>query len=189
MTSRAVLRRLGAVAAALVLAGCSASPETGTGGFVTGDGSITVLPAEQRTPAPTITGETLDGTAWSSDTAAGKVLVYNVWGSWCAPCRAEAPDLEAAAEQTADRAVFIGLNTRDADRAAPSRFVANHGITYPSLFDPDGRLLLAFAGDLPPSAIPTTLLVDREGRIAARVVGATTQTTLVGLIDDIAEGR
>lgn len=189
MIGSAVLRWLGTMAVALVLVGCSASPETGTGGFVTGDGSITILPVEQRKPAPAITGETLDGTTWSSDTAAGKVLVYNVWGSWCPPCRAEAADLEAAAGQTADRAMFIGLNTRDPDRAAPTLFVANHDITYPSLFDPDGRLLLAFAGDLPPLAIPTTLVVDREGRIAARVVGATTQTTLVGLIDDIAEGR
>lgn len=183
------LRRvLLATLAALTLAGCS-TPTTGTGGFVTGDGSITVITPDDRQPAPVITGETLDGDQWSSDTAAGKVIVYNVWGSWCGPCKAEAPALQSVAEQTADRAVVIGLNTRDLDRAAPRAFVRNNGITFPSIFDPDGSVLLAFAGTLPPTAIPSTLLVDPQGRIAARVIGATTEATLVGLIDDLAAGR
>lgn len=188
MVASWLARTLGAVVATVALAACAASPNAGTGGFVSGDGSISVVPADQRRPAPVVEGETLGGEHWSSKDAAGKVLVYNVWGSWCAPCRAEAPDLEAAAEQRADKAVFMGLNTRDPDPAAPRQFLKNHGITYPSLFDPDGRLLLGFAGDLPPSAIPTTLLVDGQGRIAARILGATTTATLVGLIDDIAGG-
>lgn len=182
-------RTLGAVVVTIALVGCAATPQAGTGGFVSGDGTITVVPVGQRKPAPAIQGDTLDGSTWSSSQAAGKVIVYNVWGSWCAPCRAEAPELQAAAEKTADKAVFIGLNTRDVDSAAPRLFNKNNGVTYPSIFDPDGRLLLGFAGELPPSAIPTTLLVDGEGRIAARVVGATTTTTLVGLVDDIAGGR
>ncbi|MDQ7992017.1 MAG: TlpA disulfide reductase family protein [Propionicimonas sp.] len=176
------------LALALVLAGCGA-PTTGTGGFVTGDGTITVVAVADRRPAPVIAGETLDGGTWSSETAAGKVIVYNVWGSWCPPCRAEAPALQAAAEATADQAVFVGVNTRDLDPAPARAFVRDAGITYPSLFDPAGSLLLGFAGDLPPSAIPSTLVVDAEGRVAARVIGATTESTLVGLIDDIAGGR
>ena len=175
-------------AAVLAVAGCAATPSAGTGGFVTGDGSITVVDPGQRRQAPVISGTTLDGRQWSSDAAAGTVIVYNVWGSWCQPCRAEAPALQAVAEATADRAVFVGLNTRDLDPAAPRAFVRAFDITFPSLFDPDGSLLLAFAGELPPSAIPSTLIVDAEGRIAARVVGTTTEATLRGLIDDIAGG-
>ena len=182
--------RIGAAIAAALLAltGC-ATPSAGTGGFVTGDGSITVIDPGQRRPAPQITGTTLDGEEWDSATAAGTVVVYNVWGSWCQPCRAEAPALQAVAEATADRAVFVGLNTRDLDPAAPRAFVRAFGITFPSIFDPDGSLLLAFAGDLPPSAIPSTLVVDAQGRVAARVVGTTTEATLLGLVDDIAGGK
>ena len=186
--SRRLRTLVGGAFLALLLAGCGA-PATGTGGFVTGDGSITVVEVADRRPAPAIAGTTLDGDSWSSESAAGKVIVYNVWGSWCPPCRAEAPALQAAAEQTADRAVFVGLNTRDLDPAPAQAFVRDAGLTYPSLFDPAGSLLLGFAGDLPPSAIPSTLIVDAQGRVAARVIGATTQTTLVGLIDDIADGR
>lgn len=182
------LRRvLLAALAAATLAGCS-TPTTGTGGFVTGDGSITVIAPQDREPAPAIAGETLDGEQWSSETVEGKVIVYNVWGSWCGPCKAEAPALQSVAEQTADKAVLIGLNTRDLDRAAPQAFVRNNGITFPSIFDPDGSVLLAFAGELPPTAIPSTLLVDPQGRMAARIVGVTTETTMLGLIDDLAAG-
>lgn len=176
-------------AAVVALAGCSGTPTTGTDGFVTGDGTITVIAVADRQPAPVIEGDTLDGGRWSSQDVADKVIVYNVWGSWCGPCRAEAPHLQAVAEHTADRAVLIGLNTRDMDIAAPQAFIRSNGLTFPSIFDPDGSLLLAFAGHLPPSAIPSTLLVDPEGRIAARVIGATTESTLIGLIDDLAAGR
>ncbi len=180
---------LAAVAAVVfAVTGCAGTPSAGTGGFVTGDGSITVVDPGQRRRAPAISGTTLDDEQWSSETAAGTVIVYNVWGSWCQPCRAEAPALQAVAEATADRAVFVGLNTRDLDPAAPRAFVRAFDITFPSLFDPDGSLLLAFAGELPPSAIPSTLIVDAEGRIAARVVGTTTEATLRGLVDDIAGG-
>ena len=74
------------------------------------------------------------------------------------------------------------------DRAAPQAFVRSNGVTFPSIFDPDGSLLLEFAGQLPPSAIPSTLLVDPQGRIAARVIGVTTEATMLGLIDDLAAG-
>ena len=183
------LRRLVAAALGLALTtGCSATPEAG-GGFVAGDGTIPVIAAASRQPAPIITGQTLDGSTWSSETVRDKVIVYNVWGSWCSPCRAEAPALQAAAQATSEQAVFVGVNTRDLDKAAPQAFVRAFGITYPNLFDPDGSLLLAFSGQLPASAIPSTLLIDRQGRIAARVIGETTQATLVGLVDDIAQGK
>lgn len=177
-------------ASALVggLGGCAAGP-TAEGGFVGGDGSLTLVPAAERKPAPTITGELLGGGAFDSTQHAGKVLVYNVWGSWCAPCRKEAPALEAAAQATADKALFVGINTRDLSPEPAEAFTRAFGVTYPSVYDPDGRELLKFGTQLPPSAIPSTIVVDTEGRVAARVLGEVTETTLRGLVDDVAAGR
>ena len=177
-----------ALASALVLAGCGSGPSA-EGGFVGGDGSLTIVPVAERQPAPRITGELLGGGTFDSDALAGKVVVYNVWGSWCAPCRKEAPALEAAAQETADVAQFVGINTRDLDQATAIAFTRAFDVTFPSVFDPDGRELLKFGSQLPPSAIPSTLVVDAEGRIAARVLGETTQATITGLIDDVAAGR
>src|SRR4051812_30788503 len=94
------------VSTAGLLAGCG-SPPASTAGYVGGDGTLTQLAAGQRPAAPAITGKTLDGADWSSTSTAGKVVVYNVWGSWCAPCRAEAPALVAASKRTGDKAVFV----------------------------------------------------------------------------------
>ena len=128
---------------------------------------------------------------WLNDPLWAKiaVVVVNLWAMWCAPCRKEAPALEAAARRTAGRATFVGLNTRDLDQAPAQAFVRAFDITYPSVFDPDGRELLKFGTDLPPSAIPSTLVVDAQGRIAARVLGEVTEATLVGLVDDVAAGK
>ncbi len=174
-----------ASALALLLTGCGSRP-TSTAGFVGGDGTITVLPPQDRKPAPVIEGTTLDGDPWRSESAAGTVIVYNVWGSWCAPCRAEAPALAAASERTQGTATFVGLNTRDLDRAAPQAFVRGFGVPYVNLYDPEGALLLQFSGQLPATAIPSTLLVDRQGRIAARILGETTEATVVGLVEELA---
>jgi thiol-disulfide isomerase/thioredoxin len=178
----------GALALAGALAGCGSAPAS-QAGFVGGDGTLTQLPVSARPAAPLIEGTTLDGAAWRSDATAGKVVVYNVWGSWCAPCRAEAPALVAASTRTADKAVFVGLNTRDLDTAAPKAFVRSFAVPYVNLYDPDGALLLKFSGQLPASAIPSTLLVDPQGRVAARIIGETTEATLVGLVEDLAAGK
>jgi thiol-disulfide isomerase/thioredoxin len=174
--------------AALLLSGCGTA-SAGANGFVAGDGTLTVLPADQRPAAPVIEGTTLDGDAWRSDATSGKVLIYNVWGSWCAPCRAEAPVLVAASKRTADTAVFVGLNTRDLDKAAPRAFIRTFAVPYVNLYDPDGALLLKFSGQLPASAIPSTLLVDPKGRVAARIIGEVTEATLVDVISDLAAGK
>ncbi len=183
-----LMRLAAALLAAVLLVGCSSSVTDGTG-FVTGDGTLTVLPVGQRPAAPELTGKTLDGATWSSADHTGKVIVYNVWGSWCAPCRAEAPELVAAAKATTGTAVFVGLNTRDIDTAAPKAFVRAFEVPYPNLYDPDGALLLKFSNQLPANAIPSTLVVDPSGKAAARIIGQTTQATLVGLINDLAAGR
>jgi thiol-disulfide isomerase/thioredoxin len=182
------MRKLACLLVALLLAGCGTA-STGANGFVAGDGSLTVLPADRRPSAPVVEGTTLAGEAWRSDSAGGKVLVYNVWGSWCAPCRAEAPVLVAASKRTTGTAVFVGLNTRDLDKAAPQAFLRTFAVPYVNLYDPDGALLLNFSGQLPASAIPSTLLVDPQGRVAARIIGEVTEATLVDVITDLAAGK
>lgn len=182
------MRKFACLLVALLLAGCGTA-SVGANGFVAGDGTLTVLPADQRPVAPVIAGTTLGGDAWRSDASGGKVLVYNVWGSWCAPCRAEAPVLVAASKRTAVVAVFVGLNTRDLDKAAPQAFVRAFEVPYVNLYDPDGALLLKFSGQLPASAIPSTLLVDTKGRAAARIIGEVTEATLVDVISDLAAGK
>ena len=193
------VRRLAAAALAVGLAAGTAACGAGdTGGetvpqsgFISGDGGVTILPVDQRPAAPVVSGPLLGGGDATLLTEAedGKVLVLNVWGSWCAPCRKEAPELVEAAERTADRAEFIGLNTRDLDPLPAEAFERGFGVQYPSIYDPSGRLLLEFSDQLPPSGIPSTLVIDPEGRVAARIIGATTASTLVGVVDDVAAGR
>jgi thiol-disulfide isomerase/thioredoxin len=188
-------RQAGLLLVAVLLAalvGCTTQTagdeETRTGsqtGFIGGQ-SLTWVPLAERRLAPVATGPALsdDGTVSTADYL-GKVVVINVWGSWCAPCRKEAPDLVAASKNNADVAQFIGLNIRDYDPAPARAFVRAFNVPYPSIYDPRGVELVKFT-DLPPSGIPSTLLIDRKGRIAARVVGTVSKTTLTQMIIDIA---
>jgi thiol-disulfide isomerase/thioredoxin len=180
---------VGCTVAVFTLAGCSADSEVESGdgqGFVSGDGTARVLDPADRQPAPDVAGTTLDGDELSLVDLAGDVVVLNVWGSWCAPCRAEAPALqEVYSESRDDDVSFVGINTRDQEAAARA-FEENFGITYPSLVDVNGELLLAFRDSLPANAIPSTLVVDREGRIAARVLGPTTYSQLTDLVEQVA---
>lgn len=156
-------------------------------GFVQGGGVVTVIDPDDREPAPAFAGSTLDGATVDLADQRGDVVVMNVWGSWCAPCRAEAPALAAVAEETDDDGVvFLGVNTRDTKTAATA-FEDEFGIEYPSVVDSDGRLLLAFRDTLPPAAIPSTLVVDREGRMAARVIGPISESSLLSLVTEVAE--
>ncbi len=180
--------KLLALVCVMALAACGSGPSA-EGGYVSGDGSITRISAEQRRPAPLLQGDSLAGGTLDVAAYKGKVIVYNVWGSWCAPCRKEAPALVAAAARVAGTAQFIGINTRDLDPAPAQAFVRSQAITYPNLYDPRGQLLLQFGSQLPPSAIPTTLVLDTQGRLAARVLGEVTEATLVALITEVAEGK
>ena len=190
MRVRIKIAALGAVAL-LVLTACSsgsASEATGTS-FVAGDGSIVLLDPAERVAAPNLIGTTLDGQQLSSASLAGDVLVVNVWASWCAPCRSEAPSLERLSKAFADQGVsFIGLNTRDSDTSARS-FVERFGVSYPNVIDRDGVLQLGFRDSLPPRAIPSTLVIDRSGRVAARVLGAATESSLRGVIEAVADEK
>jgi thiol-disulfide isomerase/thioredoxin len=185
------LTALLAVLLGAVLAGCSDDGVGGSGdaGFVSGKGVITQLaPADRERPGE-VSGETLDGEPIALDDFAGKTVVVNVWGSWCAPCRAEAPDLVAASDELADRdVVFLGINSRDLDKAAARAFQRRFEVPYPSIYDQQGRTLLAFRGTLSPNAIPSTVVVDDQGRVAASVIGEVSRATLVGLVEDVVVG-
>lgn len=151
-----------------------------------GSGVVTTIPPEERKPAPEFAGPLLSepGTYDLADHR-GSIVVLNVWGSWCPPCRKEAPALQSAYEALQPSGVeFIGVNTRDTPQGAEA-FVEEYGITYPSVVDPDGSRLLAFRDTLPPASIPSTLVIDREGRMAARVLGEVTETTLKNLVETV----
>lgn len=154
-------------------------------GFIAGDGSIEKLPVDKRGAPVALSGTLLDGKPWSMQQAAGKVLVVNVWGSWCVACEEETPHLVAAAKQFAGNAkvAFLGIDVGESavnGAAAAER----HGLPYPSLSDRDratGAVLQNKA-----EATPTTLVLDPQGRIAARISGAiTTPSTLTGLVQDV----
>lgn len=159
-------------------------------GYVGAVRTLTLIPPVDRQPAPEVSGVELGKDATISTTDyPGKVIVLNVWGSWCGPCKAEAPSLQQASQDTKDIAQFLGLNTRDVDQGPPLAFNRARGITYPSIYDPTGSTLVLFAGKLPLTAIPSTLVIDEEGRMAARIVGSVTTETLVEVVRDVSDGR
>ena len=157
--------------------------------YVSGDGRIEKLAPDQRGEPVTLTGTTLDGSPWSSADHRDRIVVLNVWGSWCPPCVAEMPELEKAWEsmRAAKKPVeFMGVDINESPATA-SAFMKKVGSRYPSLRDDGGAALIALQEKA--STPPTTLVLDRQGRIAARVAGQTTASTLTGLVDDVlAEG-
>ncbi len=185
---KATVATLSAVLSAVLvmLTGCGSTGGTGDKGYVSSSGVISVVAVKDRVKLTALGGETLDGTSWSLADHLGKPVVVNVWASWCPPCRAEADDVSAAAKQLGSRASFVGLNIRDPRRADALAFERTHESTYPSLYDPSGTLLLAFRGTLPPNALPSTVVIDSQGRVAAIVLGPLpSATTLVDLVGDV----
>jgi thiol-disulfide isomerase/thioredoxin len=182
------VRRLAALLAASVvttgvLAGC------GGGNWAekctTTSGVVQCAP-DQRTQLKDVSGELLDGSKYSIAQDRGKVLVVNFWGSWCPPCRAEADDLEKTYQATKPEGVtFLGVNLRD-DRDAAVQFERGR-VTYPSIYDFDGKVSLQF--DVTQTSTPATLIIDREGRIAAAIRQATTRTQLEPLVEKIASEK
>jgi thiol-disulfide isomerase/thioredoxin len=190
------VRRLLPALAVLLLAGCTgshgkAAPTSGDTLFVAGSGAVTLIPPDRRGEPVALSGELVGGGSYDVAAHRGTVFLLNVWGSWCAPCRREAPDLARAwaAEQPKGDVQFLGLNTREDATAAAVAFERRFGITYPSLRDPDGRLQLTFRTTLPPKAIPSTLVLDRQGRVAARIVGVGSELTFTELIDQVRAER
>ena len=165
------------VAAAVVLVvragggGKGLAPEAGTGQVATVAAGVSVVPEAQRRPLPAFTGQTLDDQEIDLAALRGRPLVLNFWASWCGPCRAEQEGLELASKTLAGRDVrMVGVNIRD-DRGAAASYLQEFRVGYPSLFDRPA-LLPARLGALGPQAPPYTLVVDAQGRVAARVFGA-----------------
>jgi len=155
--------------------GSSASEES----FVSGDGATTFIKISDRKIAPVITGMTLSGENYTYQK--DRVAVVNVWASWCSPCRAEAPTLVALANKHTDVA-FIGILTRD-NPANAEAFERRFKIPYPTVID--DSILLGFKGSLPANAIPTTVVLDKSGLVAARISGVVTVASLSKLIEKV----
>ncbi|MFC0866374.1 TlpA family protein disulfide reductase [Sphaerimonospora cavernae] len=178
-----------AVTAVTALAGCAgnqaAQPKSGDTRFIAGDGRMEFFDAAQRHAAPAIEGPTLDG--GTAKLEPGKIYVLNFWASWCAPCRAEAPVLKDIAALTKPRGVeFVGVNFKNLEASAKA-FERSVQPGYPSIFDPRGKVLLAFQGTVPPAAIPSTLIIDAKGRIAARALGKVKYDDLLAAVTRVAD--
>jgi thiol-disulfide isomerase/thioredoxin len=181
------VRRVPATLVALLSVGLAAGllGACGGGGADVAAARSLIAP-DARRAAPTVAGETLTGEPLDLASLRGSVVVLNVWGSWCPPCKKEQPDLVAAADDLADDGVrFVGIAVKDsvANAAAHNR---RYQVPYPSLFDPGLRLVSRFR-DLPPTAVPSTVIVDRQGRVAALLIGSTTREELVRLAGALAE--
>jgi len=139
------------------------------------------IPAADREAMPPISGATLDGPPLDLASLRGKVVVLNSWASWCGPCADEATQI-ADFRESADPATVavVGLDVTDKPGDAKD-FVTKYGITYPSIVDPEGALLATIPG-VPPAALPSTVVIDAQGRIAGRVIGATTKAQLSELV-------
>jgi thiol-disulfide isomerase/thioredoxin len=188
--SRSALSTAGVAVAALVLSACSSGGTSGGSGntnFITGSDGIATVKKGDRQAAPDLSGKTIDGKTLSTADYKGKVLVVNVWGSWCSPCRAEADNLVQVAKATANKDVqFVGLNTRDTSTDPAVAFEKKYQVPYPSLYDPTGKLMLRFKkGTLNPQAIPSTIVIDRDGKIAARALQALSEEKLREMLDPV----
>ena len=184
-----------AAATALAVTGCAGgaigqdtAASNGTD-FVAGSYDTTVYANGSGPVAPDVEGTTLAGRKFALDAYRGDVVVLNFWGSWCAPCRQEAPALAELARHFWSRGVrFIGVDIQDSPPAAEA-FERTFRISYPSLNDPGDQVALAFQSTVPPAGIPTTLVIGRTGRVAARVVGQSTYSALGRLIAVVSAGK
>ncbi len=177
----------GLAVAAVAAAGCAAGGQAaharpGVSGGQAGGVGITSFPVGHRPAVPEVSGAALSGAHLQLSGYRGRVVVLNFWASWCELCRAEAPVLARLSRGYQARGVqFIGVDVNDA-RASAEAFERRFGIGYPSLYDPSARAELEF-GRLIPPAIPDTLVLDRTGHVAARVIGQVTYPGLKHLLD------
>ncbi len=183
-----VRRILGVLAAGLLLVtGCSSLDGTGDKGFISGEGTVRIIDPADRDDPVDLTGTSLTGDPIDAADSRGRVLVVNTWWSGCGPCRSEMPMLTQAAEELGDRADFLGINIRDSSASQGLAFMRGVGADYPSIYDPAGKAVLAFAGKTSLISIPTTIVLDAEGRVAAVIGGPVpSRQTLVDVVADVA---
>ena len=183
------------VVGTMLLAGCANDPladqylSGDSKNYIAGDGTVTEIEPDSRQQAVDFAGTTAVGTSVSQADYTGEVVVLNFWYASCAPCRVEAPELAKLSEKyDGEGASFLGVNVRDQAPQAIS-FEENYGIDYPSVIDTDGALQLAFSGDVSPNAVPTTLVIDKQGRVAARILGQVSEPSILDTLirDTIAE--
>ncbi|WP_203417521.1 TlpA family protein disulfide reductase [Kineococcus radiotolerans] len=171
----------------LGLAACSGGdglPESQGSNYIEGDGTVVQFPPAERREPVEFTGTTVDGDTVDLADHRGKVVVLNTWFAGCGPCRSEAPDLQAVWEEYSGRNVqFLGINTYDSADIAAS-FQRRFGLTYPSVLDKDSGAAMLALRTYSPQATPTTLVLDTEGRVAARASGIVDDSTLSGMLDD-----
>jgi thiol-disulfide isomerase/thioredoxin len=192
LVRRPLAAALSAPLLALALAGCSsgggdtvAAQARGGGdrGYISSDGTVETIAVADRRTSIRVQGTTLEGRPLDTRADRGRVVVLNTWGSWCPPCNAEAPDLQKVWDQQRGRGVrFVGIALRE-EPATGLAFQRKFSVTYPSVRWDGGKVLLQLKGKA--TAPPTTLVLDRQGRLAARVSGKVDATTLEGLVDDV----
>jgi thiol-disulfide isomerase/thioredoxin len=177
------------LAAAALLTGCTSGPDAvdvNNGGefrYVAATPAGDVIAEGERDAAPEFSGTLLTGDAFESTSLAGDVAVLNFWGSWCPPCRVETPQFSEVSQAYADEGVqFLGINVKEQDQQFADAFVADKGIAFPSVYDPRGEVSLAFR-DYPPNAIPSTIVLDRDYRVAAVYTGEVQPDDLRRAID------
>ena len=186
---RAIMLGAGLGAGLVALAGCTADSGASTDavnqGFVSGDGSVRTWDAGDREGPVTITGTDFEGSAVDTADWTGDVVVVNTWYAACAPCRSEAPGLVELSEAWADDGVrFLGINTEDEAPSAQA-FQRTYSVPYPSVQDTTGSIIASLSGIVPLQAVPSTVVLDGEGMVAARVVGEVEPSTLEALIEDV----
>jgi peroxiredoxin len=170
--------------AALMFTGCASRSDVAEsrGDYLSADGTVSQTAIDNRDTVIEFSGTGEDGETIKSSDYLGNVLVVNFWYASCPPCRREAPWLQELSEQyKPDGVQFLGVNVRD-EPATAAAFSEKFEITYPSIIDESGEVTLAFAGIAPPSAVPTTIVLDAEGRVAARILGIIDKALLDGLI-------
>lgn len=188
-TCRALALGAGLGVGLVALAGCAADSGADTDavdqGFVSGDGSVRTWDAGDREGPVTIAGTDFEGSAVDTADWAGDVVVVNTWYAGCAPCRAEAPGLvELSADLADDGVRFLGINTEDEAPTAQA-FQRTYSVPYPSVQDTTGSIIASLSGIVPLQAVPSTVVLDGEGMVAARVVGEVEPSTLEALIEDV----
>jgi len=177
------------LATGVALTGCTSGPDAvdvNNGGefrYVAATPAGEVIPEAERDSAPKFSGTLLDGEAFESSALAGDVAVLNFWGSWCPPCRVETPQFSEVSQEYADQDVqFLGIDVKEQDQQFADAFVTDKGIAFPSVYDPRGEVSLAFR-DYPPNAIPSTIVLDRDYRVAAVYTGEVQPDDLRRAID------